>query len=99
MDGWGSRSRGVWSHLGLLRWREIVALALVLTLAVVLALIASALFLFVFPIVLGIAAVARWLARRDERRFARSVARRFEPRRDRIEIGPEDIEILPPRRR
>lgn len=86
--------------LRLLGWRGIAALAAGLTLAVVLVLLAGALFLLIFPIALAAGLVARWLAgRRADAVGARAESVSITVRDGMVEIEPERVEILPPRRR
>ncbi len=86
------------SPFGLLRllgWRGIVAVAAGAALAVTLVLLAGAIFLIVFPVALGAGLIARWLAGRRPREAAEL---RIECWSHQEEVGPERIEILPPRR-
>jgi len=87
-----------WSLLRLLGWREIAALAAALTLAVVLAVLAGVLFLLVFPVALAAGLVMRWLAGRKAPPLDRPGAVRIERWEHEIEVHPDEIEILPPRR-
>jgi uncharacterized SAM-binding protein YcdF (DUF218 family) len=86
------------SLLRLLGWREIAAIAAALTLAVVLALLAGVLFLLIFPVAFVAGLVMRWLARREAPPLDRPGALRIERWEHEIEIRPDEIEILPPRR-
>jgi hypothetical protein len=87
-----------WSLLRLLGWREIAALAAALTLAVVLAVLAGVLFLLVFPVALAAGLVMRWLAGRKAPPVGRRGELHVETWEREIEIRPEEVEILPPRR-
>jgi hypothetical protein len=87
-----------WSLLRLLGWREIAALAAALTLAVVFAVLAGVLFLLVFPVALAAGLVMRWLAGRKAPPVGRRGELHVETWEREIEIRPEEVEILPPRR-
>jgi hypothetical protein len=87
-----------WSLLRLLGWRELVALAAALALAVTLAVLAGVLFLLIFPVALVAGLVARWLAGRKTPPLDRPGEVRIERWEHEVEIRPDEIEILPPRR-
>ena len=87
-----------WSLLRLLGWREIAAIAAGLTFALVLALLAGVLFLLIFPVALLAGLVMRWLAGRKAPPLDRPGAVRIERWEHEIEVHPDEIEILPPRR-
>lgn len=87
-----------WSLVRLLGWRGLVALAAAAALVVTVVLVAGAVFLLVFPVALAGGLVARWLAgRRETAEDAGTI--RIERWSRTVEVEPERIEILPPRRR
>ena len=80
-----------------LGWRGLLALAAGGAFVLALALVLGAVFLVLFPVILAAGAVGRWIAgRREAREPAPGV--RIETWSRAIEIEPERIEILPPRR-
>jgi membrane protein implicated in regulation of membrane protease activity len=83
--------------LGLLGWRGILALAAGLALTISLALVVGALFLLILPVVLAGGFLARWLGGRGGRPLGGADLRVERVERT-VEVGPERIEILPPRR-
>lgn len=91
---WASGSP--WALLRLLGWRGIVALAAAAALVLTLAILAGAIFLIVFPVALAGGLVARWLAGR--RRASEAEELHVETWSREVEIEPDRIEVLPPRR-
>lgn len=86
-----------WALLRLLGWRGMLALAAGVSLAVALALVMGAVFLLVFPVALAAGVLARWLGGRG-RDPLDAVDLRVERVERTIEVEPERVEILPPRR-
>lgn len=87
-----------WGLLRLLGWRGIAALAAGAALVVTFALLAGAIFLIVFPVALGAGLVARWLAGRRAPPLGGAGGVRVETFERTIEVRPEEVEVLPPRR-
>lgn len=87
-----------WRLLGLLGWRGLLALAAGVALALSVAVVVGAVFLLVLPVALAAGLLARWLGRRssDPLDDAHLHVERIERA---VEVEPERIEILPPRRR
>lgn len=83
--------------LGLLGWRGMLALAVGVSLAVALALVVGAVFLLVLPVALAAGVLARWLGGRG-RDPLDGVDFRIERVERTVEVEPERVEILPPRR-
>lgn len=83
--------------LRLLGWRGVAALAAAGALVVTLAILAGAIFLIVFPIALVAGLVARWLAGRRARDEEVEEIRIERWTRE-VEVEPDRVEILPPRR-
>lgn len=87
-----------WGLLRLLGWRELLALAAALALAVVFAVLAGVLFLLIFPVALAAGLVMRWLAGRKASPLGGRGEVRVETFERTIEVRPEEVEVLPPRR-
>ncbi len=94
----GSRASLLSALLATLGWRGILALAAAGALVVALVVVIGAVFLLAFPILAVAGLVAGWLGRRRERHGPVD-ALHVEVRHETVEIEPERIEILPPRRR